>query len=128
MVERGAPGPELSPSDKAKVARRETVLLLAEVFDEKNGRYQEGESDATVGRCTGLSEEAVAKLREEFYGQLSPLIPPEVSKALSDMKEYAGQLQAMQDQVMRDLSNISKKIEATQKQVSGLIVRNGWKP
>tara|TARA_Y100001938_G_scaffold150301_1_gene240585 strand:+ start:5537 stop:6202 length:666 start_codon:yes stop_codon:yes gene_type:complete len=62
-------------STDAKAAKRQAFLWLDEVFDEDHGRYKPGHSDETVAKETGLSERAVAELREEFGFEIKE--PPE---------------------------------------------------
>jgi hypothetical protein len=63
----------LTPSAKAKAARREVMQWLDESFEltgPEKGRYKAGVTDATIAKESGCSEEAVRKIREEFFGVL----------------------------------------------------------
>lgn len=62
-------------SADARAAKRQAFLWLDEVFDEEAGRYKPGHSDQTIATETGLSDQAVAKLREEFGFEIKE--PPE---------------------------------------------------
>ncbi|MFL5900892.1 MAG: hypothetical protein ACJ75S_06800 [Solirubrobacterales bacterium] len=63
----------LTPSARAKAARREVMQWLEESFEltgPEKGRYKAGVTDATIAKETGCSEDAVKKIREEFFGLL----------------------------------------------------------
>lgn len=116
--------PVESATDKAKRARRETIMLLDEVFDASIGRYRKGETDASVASVTGLSPEAVAKLREEFYAPLAPdPVPPEVKAAL---KELEG-LQRHADGLLEEAGRMQTRINTVGERIDQLIKRNGWR-
>ena len=63
-----------SPSEAARAKRRDAMDLLTLSFklaeDGKTGTYQEGYSDAKIAKDVGLSEAAVATIREEFFAPL----------------------------------------------------------
>lgn len=88
------------PTDKARVARRETIMLLEDVFDVSTGRYREGEDDASVGRVTGLAKEAVAKLREEFYGPLK--VPTELETLRENISKLRKELEMNGSALIRE--------------------------
>lgn len=73
MAIAAATAPDLTPSAKAKAARREVMQWLDESFEltgAEKGRYKAGVTDASIAKETGCSEDAVKKIREDFYGAL----------------------------------------------------------
>lgn len=88
-------------SEKAKVARREAVMLLADVFDVGKGAYKGGESDATVGATVNLAAAAVEKLRLEFYGPLK--LPSELETLRSECERVIRAIDKMENELKKDV-------------------------
>lgn len=116
---------EMSPSDKARNARRETILLLEEVFNPETGRFKAGEDDASVASVTGLSTEAVGKLREEFYGPLK--VPGEIEAALAELTGISKSITATREHFTGELIRLENRVADVQKRVDALVEKNGWK-
>lgn len=80
-----------SASDKAKAAKRSTVLLLEDVFDVEKGCYRGGENDESVGRVVGLSAQAVQFIREEFGYTIKR--PPELAAVMDEIKSITDRVE-----------------------------------
>lgn len=116
-------------SDKARVARREAILILADVFDVEKGQFRGKDNDASVANAVNLSTEAVSKLREEFYGPLkepgelhlfrSQLVAAKASIDSLEQKwakDHREQFEAMRRDIRTIGDNLAKTASA-----------NGWK-
>lgn len=107
-------------TEKARAAKRQAMMYLDDYFG-GDGRWTEGHTDATCAETVGLSVDAVKQIREEFYGPLSPTVPPEVAalrKDIDDMidtvKRYAAANEAMSRQIDALCTRLAK-IEADYK-------------
>lgn len=80
-------------SERARAAKRETVLLLEDVFDVERGCYKGGESDESVGKTVGLSPQAVQFIRESFFGPIKR--PPELASVDGALRALEQRHEAM---------------------------------
>jgi len=119
----------VAASEAARIARREAMLLIGDVFDIETGRYKAGESDATVSACTKLSEDAVAKLREEFYGSLK--MPSELEALQIELKNLQSNatktMTDLQAEVLETRKLIDKDLGDLTRKIDNVIRINGWK-
>lgn len=104
-------------SEKARRAKRETVLLLDDVFDVDKGCYRGGESDESVGRTVGLSPQAVQFIRESMFGPIKR--PPELAQLFDDLKDLSGRVaahasdaRAAEEALAHELDALRKRIDA----------------
>jgi hypothetical protein len=93
-------------SDKARAARREAMTWLGDEFDIAAGRYRGKESDATIAEAVGLSVEAVAKLREEFYGPL---------KVPSELEQLGKEIAALRESAEAEAKALRAQIETSER-------------
>lgn len=120
----------IAPPDNSAAARRgqrEAMQWIEESFEmvnEASGRYKSGMSDVSIAKETGISEHAVAKLREQFYGTIHR--PREIDDLLSKITE----MKAANDKTRREAAAAIEAnkiaIEALEKRVETLIKNNGW--
>lgn len=92
------------PSPDARQKRRDAHELIALAFDLANGIYKDGYSDARIAKETGLSEDWVARRREDEFG---PLKEPDELAALR--AELVGAAQTIA-QVQAKFEALSKKM------------------
>ena len=115
------PAPPVSvkpaPSDAAKAKRREALQWLSESFNVEKGAYASGVSDASIAKETGLAENAVAQLREEFYG---PLKEPE---AVAQMR---AELAALKTRIADREKTTETEIRAFEARFGRICDKNGW--
>lgn len=125
VVEVEIPAAGAAASDKAKMARRDTVLLLAEVFDVETGRFKTGESDASVAAVTGLSEKSVADLRVEFYGPLK--MPTEIEGLFTELGSIRQEDQRIAAEFTEKMAANAARYDAVERRINVLVQKNGWK-
>lgn len=108
----------------ARKARREAMQWLSEAFDPDKGKYSAGVSDATIAKETTLSEQAVAALRDEFFGSIKePAEIAELRKAISDVAQQAD---ALAGDTKRVVDNIAGTIRDLTNRLDALVKKNGW--
>lgn len=112
-------------SDAAKAARRDAMRWLDEAFNPSTGTYSTGISDASIAAETKLSVEAVAALREDFFGPLK--LPTEVEAALGELAAIETSRVAMQEQAARDFQKLDQRIAEVRSRIERLAAKNGWK-
>lgn len=101
-----------SPTAKAKAARRQVMQWLDESFEltgPEKGRYKAGITDASIAKETGCSEEAVKKIREEFFGVLDR--PHELDVIMVEV----GNLRAAADQLDKEATAAANNLIANAK-------------
>ena len=127
-----------TPSARAKAARREVMQWLDESFEltgPEKGRYKAGINDATIAKETGCSTEAVAKIREEFFGALDK--PKEldcISVEVGNLKLAAGELERTAkeaaDELMRnaraEAEVIRRKADEIAQRLTRISREQGW--
>lgn len=113
------------PTPDARAAGRAAMDWLGESFDLTSGRYSPGVSDATIAKEVGMSELAIAQLREQFFG---PLREP------SEIEAIRAQLNGLEDQASTLVGNaerLSTSLLAEVKEIGRKLDRltqaNGWK-
>lgn len=103
VVEMAAKTPApVDGSQRAKVAKREAMLWLGEVFDEAKGRYKDGHSDETVAKETNLSPAAIEKLREEFGFEI---------REPTEFAQWRLELTALENNIGAVKEGVEEKIE-----------------
>lgn len=90
-------GAAARPSAEALANRRKANELLLEFYDPTGKRYTGGYTDARVAKESSLSESAVAKLREEYYGPLE--ISAELSKLLAELPALKEEMAACKSEM-----------------------------
>jgi hypothetical protein len=108
----------------ARKARREAIQWLTEAFDADKGSYSTGVSDKTIAAETGLSEKAVADLREEFFGSIKE--PAEFSVWRKEIASIRTDVGKMKDEAADACTNILTRLNALDKAITNVIERNGW--
>jgi hypothetical protein len=93
MSEEKPPAPAAS-SDAARQARRLLRLALEDYYDDRARCYRDGRTDASLAKEFGLSESAVAKIREEDYGPLER--PTDLAGLIADVREAKRQIAALE--------------------------------
>lgn len=102
------------PSMDARAARRDALAWLDEAFNIEQGRFRAGVSDETIGKEVGLSADAVAQLREEFYGPIKRPAEYDAIKAeVDDMVNAA-------DKIRHDIDKLGSEIGTARAQLAGL--------
>lgn len=71
------------PTADARAVRRMIYLALEDAYSEAGRRYKQGHNDATVAKVAECHENAVAKVREEFFGPAEPPLPHEVAELIA---------------------------------------------
>ena len=99
----------------AKTAKRQAILWLDEAFDEGKGRYKEGHSDLTIANETGLSQEAVAKLREDFGYEIKE--PTEIAQWREQVSRLDAQIKALQNGLEEKVAKLRSDAEDTIKAI-----------
>lgn len=101
MAAKAAP-PANDASKSAKSAKRAALQWIEELFDEGKGRYKIGFSDAYVAKETGLSIDAVAKLREDFGFEIKEPV---------EFAQWRLELEALERNIASVKSGVEEKIE-----------------
>lgn len=99
----------ITPSARAKAARREVMQWLDESFEltgPEKGRFKGGVTDATIAKETGCSEDAVRKIREEFFGILDR------PRELDTISAEVGTLRLAADQLVKDATAQANRLIA----------------
>lgn len=114
------------PTPDARAARRAAMDWLGESFDLTAGRYSPGVTDATIAREVGMSEAAVAQLREEFFGPLRE--PSEIEAVRIELGKIAQDAELLARNFNDTSDRLSADIRALNRRLDGLVQSNGWKP
>lgn len=125
-----APTPALravpAPSHDARAAKREAMAMLEESFNVTTGQYSSGITDSTVAQMAGLSESAVAQLREEFFG---PLQEPDGFAGIRDeLAHLETKRAALADDFAARMRDMRQGVIALNGKLDAMAKRNGWKP
>lgn len=112
------------PTDKAKRAKRETVLLLDEVFDVAKGCFKGGESDESVAKTVGLATEAVVKIREDMFGPLKT--PPELAGFIEELNAMKVVVNDLNREQAGKIVAIEDKMDAMRKRIENFCKMRGW--
>lgn len=113
-----------APTDAARKAKRDASTWIDEAFDIDTGRYRAGVSDKSIGEEVGLSEDAVAAIREDFFGPLKE--PEEVAQWRSEIKAIRKQCDDMQSEAADTCTKIINRLDKLSRQIENTIQRNGW--
>lgn len=115
----------LVPSPDAKAARREALQWIAEAYDVATGRYADGTTDASIAKETKLSENAVAELREEFYGPLK--MPSDIETAMRELRDIESKRTAMVADFASLATALRERTDAVSARIDALKRANGWR-
>jgi len=111
-------------SDQARRAKRAALEWLQEAFDPEAGRYRENESDKTIAKEVGLSEAAVAAIREEYFGPIKK--PKEVEMLAAEVSKIREEASAIRERANKDVTDLMKKADALDAKINALRTANGW--
>jgi hypothetical protein len=111
-------------TDKARRARREALSFLEDCFDAPKGCFKGGENDASIAKACDLSEAAVAKLREEFYGPLKT--PPELAAFVTELDAMKKDIAVLRRDSATRLEAMETRIEAYRKRIEAFATARGW--
>lgn len=115
---------KLPVTTDARKAKREVMTWLDQSFNVDKGRYDEGVSDASIAKETGMAEQAVATLREEFYGPLrEPVEVANFRKRLTDVETAVDNIEA---QAKDTFSAIREQVAKLASELAAIVKRNGW--
>lgn len=115
------------PTHDARAARREAWEWLNEGFDPEAGRFKPGINDATIAKETGLSEEAIAAIRDENFGPLKE--PEEIAELRKELGELEADMQKAlgeMTEIANGVSRMGERIMAFNTRLSDLSRKNGW--
>lgn len=122
VVELVTKNDQADASEKARTAKRLTMLALDESFQIDKGQYKPGVSDATIAKELGISEQTVAKLRIEFYGELK------VPDGIEDVQRQVAELKATYLRKQAELqTEFEQKLSKLDSRLDALVSKNGWK-
>lgn len=108
----------------ARKARREAMQWLSEAFDPDKGKYSAGVSDATIAKETTLSEQAVAALRDEFFGPIKE--PVEIALWRGEVASIRNDVDKMKNEAADACTAILTRLAALDKLITSTIQKNGW--
>lgn len=114
------------PTPDARKARRETLQWLEEAFDTSLGRFKDGQSDQTIAKEVGLSEVAVAEIREEFFGPLA-VMPPEVEALRAEIRAFYKEIEDNRKAFDAANRKAVTKVEHMERSLNKLVTEHGWK-
>jgi hypothetical protein len=114
-------------SDQTRKARRDALDLLDCNFNVETGQFKAGESDATIAELTGLSEKAVADLREQFYGPVKE--DPEARKLRHEITALAGEIVKEERRSAEAIAKMRQELEGLSKLADRVLARwEGLRP
>jgi len=89
-------------SDTTLKARRQVLMQLESYYIECKKTYKKGQSDQSIAKFCGMSEQAVKKIRLDFFGELVEPDPLEI---------YKNELDALEKEFIAKCENLRNKIE-----------------
>ena len=108
----------------ARKAKREVMTWLDQSFSVEKGRYDDGVSDASIAKETGMSEQAVGTLREEFYGPLrEPVEVANFRKRIADVEQAVTNIET---QASDTFAAIKEQVGKLASELAAIVKRNGW--
>lgn len=111
-------------TEQAKQAKRLVIDWLAEAFDVETGRYKEATiNDASIAKDVGLSEQTVANLRIEFFGEIAP--PTELQEAQAEALKAQASLVKLEAELTGRLATARAEIDAMLARHAALLKK--WK-
>ena len=113
-----------APTDAARKAKREASTWIDEAFDIDTGRYRGGVSDKSIGEEVGLAEEAVAQIREDFFGPLKE--PEEIAQWRAEVSSIREECNAMKAEAAETCTTILGRLDELAKQIERTVQNNGW--
>lgn len=112
------------PSEPGLAARRAAIEWLVEAFDADKGRYRSGVSDASIAKETGLSEHAVAEIRELNFGPLKE--PAEIENARGELNRLEQRIAEFEAQATATVEEWRTTLGQHRHRLGALIAKNGW--
>lgn len=110
-----------TPSPIARKSRLDALDLPRDEFDVENGTYRNGSSDKVIAETCGLSEQAIAALRDEFFG---PIKEPEeiatIKMLISEAKGHASEAASLAGRANSMIAKADVDFRA-------LCAKHGWK-
>lgn len=110
------------PSPAARAMRLKVIEELREAYDIGAERYREGFDDAAIAILASCPEALVAKIREEFYGPMSPPIPPEIEEIVESM----GRLGKSIDELAKQIAEKQVQHDRLNDRLEKLMAKHGW--
>lgn len=108
----------------ARKAKREVMTWLDQSFNVEKGRYDDGVNDAFIAKETGMSEQAVGTLREEFYGPLrEPVEVANFRKRIADVEQAVANIET---QASDTFAAIKEQVGKLASELAAIVKRNGW--
>lgn len=106
-------------SADARRAHRLVIAALEDYYDEREHVYRKGYSDRRIADELKISEESVAKTREDFFGPLAPDTPLEVQLMADSIKSMRV---AVEDSYRAAIA----AVEAQENKLEALCRAKGW--
>lgn len=118
----------VTPTERTKAAKREALTWLEEAFNVERGNYKAGVDDASIAKETGLSEEAVKALREDFYGPLK--VPSELETLRSEVAAKLTLVDRLETDLKRHAETecelMRQQIGTLGSRLEAVITKGGW--
>ena len=89
-------------SDTTLKARRQVLMQLESYYIECKKTYKKGQSDQSIAKFCGMSEQAVKKIRLNFFGELVEPDPLEI---------YKNKLDAFEKEFISKINNLRNEME-----------------
>tara|TARA_R110000796_G_C14362837_1_gene413022 strand:+ start:52 stop:666 length:615 start_codon:yes stop_codon:yes gene_type:complete len=93
-------------TDTAREARLSTLDLIRDFYDKCTKTYKSGESDTSIADVSGMSEQAVKKLRLEWFGELADPDPFEI---------YNNKLEVLKEEINVMINNLRNEMKESLK-------------
>lgn len=114
-------------TDKTKAAKRQAYGLLLDHYDADKKCYQGDWSDKAIAAKTGLSEPAVAKIREDDFGPAGP--PPQLIDLKARISKLEDRFKTEEGQMLRSidrLGEMQKELDGLKASLGQLAGVHGW--
>lgn len=108
----------------ARKAKREAMTWLDQSFNVEKGRYDEGVSDKTIATETGMAEQAVAAMREEFYGPLKE--PAEVALFRQRVTDVQAALDNLETEAKQTFAAMRAQVNKLVGDFAEMVKKNRW--
>lgn len=123
-----------TPTEAAKVLRRQVYERIEECYNSEKKRYRVSEkgrfSDKIIAEEFVCAPELVAKIREEFFGDDTVPCEPEILKELqieiAYLKNENENILNLAKGLRQQASDWKKRTETVEAQINGLCAEYGW--